>query len=142
VLFGCLLISFGIGAPTGMGVRSGHTLRARTCLHLLRLIGGCSPCQHGALCCLREATEVVRQLAPRSPTHRLPLAAGIFVAMLAIGGGWGRLVGPQVSLPAYTIVGAAAMLGEWVVAHNHARTRECQKRQAPSSSLVPVASSM
>lgn len=50
---------------------------------------------------------------------------GIFVAMLAIGGGWGRLIGmavqglasgvagaPPVSLPAYTIVGAAAMLGE------------------------------
>ena len=45
--------------------------------------------------------------------------------MLAIGGGWGRLIGmavqslasgvtgaPTVSLPAYTIVGAAAMLGE------------------------------
>lgn len=45
--------------------------------------------------------------------------------MLAIGGGWGRLIGmavqglasgvagaPSVSLPAYTIVGAAAMLGE------------------------------
>ena len=47
------------------------------------------------------------------------------MAMLAIGGGWGRLIGmavqglasgvagaPMVSLPAYTIVGAAAMLGE------------------------------
>jgi H+/Cl- antiporter ClcA len=55
----------------------------------------------------------------------VPPASGIFVAMLAIGGGWGRLIGmavqslasgvagaPTVSLPAYTIVGAAAMLGE------------------------------
>ena len=57
-------------------------------------------------------------------SHLDPLS-GLFVAMLAIGGGWGRLAGmfvrycassvastPAVSLPAYTIVGAAAMLGE------------------------------
>ena len=56
---------------------------------------------------------------------RVAMSAGIFVAMLAIGCGWGRLVGmavqglaagvegaPPISLPAYTIVGAAAMLGE------------------------------
>lgn len=50
------------------------------------------------------------------------------MAMLAIGGGWGRLTGmvvqallggvggggPTISLPAYTIVGAAAMLGTTV----------------------------
>lgn len=70
---------------------------------------------------------MVQWTLDQSGNHRTPLLStspGLFVAMLAIGGGWGRLVGLAVqrivggvsalpvSLPAYTIVGAAAMLGE------------------------------
>ena len=51
--------------------------------------------------------------------------AGLFMAVLAIGGGWGHLMGllvsaitrklgmtGAISLPAYTVVGAAASLGK------------------------------
>lgn len=75
----------------------------------------------------------MQDFARRCPLDRLRhlclLSAGLFVAMLAIGGGWGRLVGmavqglaggvagaPPVSLPAYTVVGAAAMLGAHISA--------------------------
>ncbi len=70
-------------------------------------------------------------------------AAGLFVAMLAIGGGWGRLMGmavqallggaggfaPRISLPAYTIVGGAAMLGARPPAPGAPASRACMPGQ-------------
>ncbi len=63
--------------------------------------------------------------ATRSRSNSPVLRPGLFMAMLAIGAAWGRLIGQLVaavlrrldvplaiSMPAYAVVGAAAALGE------------------------------